>query len=265
MSIFFRELRAHKKSLFFWCLGMVFLVYSSMVKYANLKATGQSIDALMSQFPKTVKIIFGLNGFDLSTVSGYFGVTFLYIALAATLYAILLGTEIVSKEERDKTSEFIFVKPQSRRDILWQKLAASILLVLILNIVTTIASVYSVGKYNSGASITNLVLELMGGLLCLQLVFLCIGIACAATISKAKKASSIATAILLITFILPFLINFNDKLLFLKSLSPYMYFDAKTIIDEGRLSMPYVLFSFVICTALITLALFVFKKRDLAV
>jgi ABC-2 type transport system permease protein len=265
MNVFFRELKSHRKSILFWCLGMVFLVYSGMVKYANLKSTGQSIEGLMDQFPKAVKVIFGINGFDLSTVSGYFGVLFLYIALAATLHALLLGTEIISKEERDKTTEFLFVKPLSRLKVLLQKLWAALVCVTIVNLVTTVTSIYMVDYFNSGTSVTGIIIALMVGLYCLQLIFLSTGMAVAASTSSAKKASSIATAILLSTFILPFLTTVNDRLNFLKILSPFEYFDAKTIIDSAKVNLAYVVLSSAIILILVSLFFVLYKKRDLRV
>jgi ABC-2 type transport system permease protein len=265
MNLFLRELRAHRKSLLFWCIGMMFLVFTSMVKYANLQASGQSISGLLDQFPHAVKVIFGINGFDLSSISGYYGVMYLYIALAATIHALLLGTEIITKEERDKTAEFLFVKPLSRAKIITTKLSAGVSNVLIVTLVTLVTSVVTVRYYNTGESITNDILLLMGGLLFLQLIFFFVGFTTAAVSKKPKQAASLATAALLITFILPFVVALNDRLTILSFLSPFEYFDAKSILANGNLSIGYVVVSIALICTLTATTYVAYRNRDLTV
>ena len=84
------------------------------------------LSELMSQFPRSIQVITGISGFDLGTVSGYFGVMFLYIALLGTIHALLLGSNIIAKEERDKTSEFLFTKPISRSRVINGKIVSRV-------------------------------------------------------------------------------------------------------------------------------------------
>jgi ABC-2 type transport system permease protein len=265
MNLFLWELRSHRKGLFFWCLGMVALVGSGMAKYAAYQTAGQSITGLLAQFPKTLQIIFGLSGFDLTKASGFFGVLFLYIALMATVHAVLLGADLISKEERDKTSEFLFVKPISRAKIITSKLLAGLVNLVILNIVTLVSSIVFVNYFNKGGSITNDVLVLMAGLVFLQLLFFCIGVAIAAANKKPKASASLASSVLLFTFILSFLINFNARLNGLKYITPFKYFDAKTLITNGSLDPVYVSISLVIIAVLVVITYSTYLKRDLSV
>lgn len=265
MNIFLRELKSHRKGLLFWSLGMVALVASGMAKYAVYQNTGQSIVSIIGQLPKTVQIIFGLTGFDLSTASGFYGVLFLYISLMATVHAILIGTDLIAHEERDKTAEFLFVKPISRANIITYKLLAGLVNLVIFNLVTTVSSVLIVGHFNKGAPVTKDILVLMVGLFFLQLLFFFAGVAIAAANRKPKRSASLATSLLLVTFILSFLINFNARLDWLKYLTPFKYFDAKALIDSGRPDPVYVSISIVAIAALLAVTYQVYDKRDLSV
>ena len=62
--------------------------------------------------------LLGFSDLDLSKVSGYYGMLFIYLLLMATIHAAMLGATIIAKEERDKTSEFLFVKPVSRSKVI---------------------------------------------------------------------------------------------------------------------------------------------------
>jgi beta-exotoxin I transport system permease protein len=265
MNIFWREIRSYRNGLIFWCFGMVALIGSGMLKYAAYQTTGQSILDLVTKFPRTIQIVFGMVGLDLSTARGFYGVMFLFIALMATLHAALLGTDIISKEERDRTSEFLFVKPLLRTSVITRKLLAGLMNLLIFNLVTTVGSIIIVHLVNKGASANTYIYLLMGGLLLLQLVFFFLGTAVAAASRRPKAAASIGTAVLLFTFILSYIIDFNTKLDFLKYLTPFKYFDAPTVLASGRLNTVFVMISLAITAAFVRVTYASYAKRDLKV
>ncbi len=265
MNIFLRELKSHWKGILFWSLGMVGLVGSGMAKFDAYQSTGQSINQIMNAFPKSVQIILGISGFDLTTASGFYGLLFLYIALMATIHAVLIGSDMIAKEERDKTSEFLFTKPISRARAVTGKLLAGIAILAIFNFVTAISSIYSVKYFNRGASATHDILLLMVAMAFLQLIFFSVGAAVAAINKRQKTSASIATAVLLLTFILSFLISLNDKLDALKYLSPFKYFEAQDIMAHGHLDPAYMALSGIIIAALIAGTYYFYSKRDLNV
>lgn len=265
MSIFLRELKAHRWSLVFWSLGMVALVASGMGKFAAYEAAGQSVVKMMADLPKMVLVVFGMSGFDLTKASGFFGVLFLYIALMGTVHSSLLGASIISKEERDRTSEFLFSKPVTRSSVLSSKLLAGLFNVVVLNVVTTVSSLYFVGYFGKGESVTKDISLMMAGLFFLQLIFFAIGAAVAGYVRKPKSAPSISTSIMFMAFLLSYLVNLNDKLDALKYLSPFKYFDAAVLMSEGRLDPLFVGLSVLIVAAAVWGAYHFYNGRDLTV
>jgi ABC-2 type transport system permease protein len=263
MKLFLRELKNNSKPLLFWCLGMIALVASGMAKFSAYSTTGQSMSALISQFPMAIQTVFGLNGFDLSKAIGFYGVLFIYIALMAAIHAVLLGTDILVKEERDKTSEFLFVKPISRFRIITSKLLAGLMNILVLNIATFASSILFVDYFAKSCSDNPIITVLCLGLLLLQLLFFFFGTAIAAIVKRPKSAGSVATALVLFTFILTFIININKNLANLKYLSPFRYFDAKTIMVAGQLNILYVFISMAIIAISIYVTYSCFVKKDL--
>lgn len=265
MNLYFRELKAHRKALFFWSLAMIFLVSSGIAKFAAYKSNGGSIASIVDQFPKTVQIIFGISGFDLTKPSGYYGVLFLYIALAATVHAVLLGTELISKEERDHTSEFLYVKPLPRSRIITAKLLAGATNLVVLNLVTLLSSLYFVDYFTKGQNITHYILLLMAALFIMQLVFFSIGMAVAGTVKKAKASASIGSSVLMFTLILMFLINLNGHIDILKYLTPFKYYDAAAILAANALDWIYVVISAGIVVAAFYATYHFYSRRDLNV
>jgi len=100
MNIFIVEMKAHRKGLIIWAFGILFMVAAGMGKYVALSSAGQSMTELFDQMPKSMKAIMGLGTFDLSKASGFYGMLFFYLVLMATIHAVMLGADIISKEER---------------------------------------------------------------------------------------------------------------------------------------------------------------------
>lgn len=244
---------------------MVLLVVSSMAKLGTISGSGQNAAEILKAFPKPVMVIFGINGFDLTTAIGYFGVTFLYIALMAAIHASIIGAEVIAEEERDKTVEFLAAKPVSRSGIVSQKLAAGIVNLLILNLATLAASVWSVDYYGKGVIENNLVLTMMIGLALMQLLFFALGAFMAAVTKNPKLPIVEATSVLLATYIIWVIIDLNSSFDILKYATPFKYFDAKMIIDSGHLDPVYTAISVVLTVIMIFVTYFAYNRRDLKV
>ncbi|MCQ6267582.1 ABC transporter permease [Fictibacillus sp. WQ 8-8] len=263
MNIFWRELKYSRKSMIWWCVGILFMVVSGMSKYGTMKSSGQSVNEIFAAMPKSLQAIFGLSSLDLSTAMGFYGMLFSYLVLMATIHAVMLGANMIAKEERDKTSEFLMVKPVSRTKIISSKLAASIVLLVIFNLVTYAFSIAMVMHYDAAAD-TSEIGKLMAGLFLLQLLFLAIGMAIVSVSKRPKLATSIATGILLVTYILSIVIELNDKLEALKYITPFKYFEANLIENNGFDGVFVVLSAVIIVTG-IMLTYVSYRKRDLRI
>lgn len=265
MNLFWRELKVHRKSLILWSIGVIFLIASGMSKYAVLSTTGESMNEVISQMPRSLQAIMGLGSLDLSQVSGYYGVLYVYLSLMAAIHASMLGATIISKEERDKTTEFLMVKPISRNEIITAKLLAAVLNIFLFNIVTFISSMMIVGRFSNGDSMTSDIVILMVGMIILQLIFLSIGTGIAAISKHPRKAPAMATTVLLTTYILSVVITMASQLDFLRFMVPFKYFEAKSLLLDGSLDPIYVVLSAVIITVMLTVTYVCYRKRDLNV
>ena len=265
MNIFIREMKAHRKSLIIWCIAVVLIIVSGMGKYAGSVASGQSMNDLVAQMPKAVKEILGIGSFDLSKASGYYGLLFLYLVVMATIHASMIGASIIAKEEVDKTSEFLFVKPISRHRIITFKLLAALFNILILNIISLVSSVAIVRYFSKSEAVVGDIIKLLVGMFILQLIFMFIGTGIASISKIPRTATSQTMGILLITFILSKGIDLNDKLDVLKYLTPFKYYEASSLMYGGGLNPVFVTLSIVIIVVLLVLTYVFYKKRDLNV
>jgi ABC-2 type transport system permease protein len=265
MNIYFKELKSHRKSLIFWSIGVFLMVVSGMSKYAGLSSSGQSLTAVFEEMPKSMQAVMGIGTLDMSKASGFYGMLFIYLVLMATIHAAMLGATIISKEERDKTSEFLFVKPVSRTKIITAKLLAVFTNIVIFNLVTFISSIIIVGQYSDGETVNGDIAITMAGMFILQLVFMVIGSAISSIKKRSKTAGSLATGILLLTFLLSIAIDLNESIESLRYFSPFKYYEAKNMMYGGGLDGVYVVLSLILIVALSYITYLFYKKRDLNV
>ncbi|MCM3567101.1 ABC transporter permease subunit [Neobacillus mesonae] len=265
MNLFFREMKAARKSLILWCIGSFLMAASGMAKFEGLDSTGESLQQLVSTMPRSLQAVMGTGSLDLSTAVGYYGILFTYLLLMAAIHSLMLGAGIIAKEERGKTAEFLLSKPISRSRIMTAKLAAALVNVLIFNLVTFVFSVISVAKFaKTEDSISDLSL-LMTGMFLVQLMFLAAGSGIAASGKKPKRAVSMGTALLLAAYILSIAIDLSQKLEFLQYLTPFKYFEAKRVLIDGGLDPVFILLSIGIVFILTIVAYISFNKRDIQV
>lgn len=264
MNIVLRELKSIRRSLMIWSGGILFLIYVGMVKYDGFSKAGESANEMMAALPPAMKAMFGLGDLDLAVASGYYVVFFMYFVLISGIHAIMQGAVVLSKEERDKTADFLMVKPRKRTQVLLSKIVASLIAMTILNAVTWIGSVVVVAMYNQGPSINDLIGELMIGMFFIQLVFFAVGLLLSLVTTSTKQATGTATGILLGSFILSAAIDMYSKIDFLKYFTPFKYFDGKAIYLEG-LDGLFILLSIVIVACALIATFVLFKNKDLHV
>lgn len=265
MNIFLREMKANRKTMLFWCVGLTLMILGGMGKYQGFQASGQSMQDLISAMPKSFRTIMGMDSFDLSTAIGFYGLLFKYLIIMATVYSSLLGATIISKEERDKTSEFLFVKPASRWKIITAKLSAAFVNLLVFNLLTYIVSVIMVGYYSKDFDDSFSILMLVLVMLVLQLIFMFLGSAMSAILNNPRSPASVTSGILLMTFLLHNLIRFNESLEVLNVFTPFSYFDTKDIIVGKCLDVSSIIISCCIIIVTIITTYVCYKDKDLKV
>jgi ABC-2 type transport system permease protein len=241
---------------------MVLFVLSGMSKYTAYSSGGANAD-VFNKIPKAMKVLLGMGSFDVSVMSGFFAFLFTYIVVTVAIHAALLGSQIISKEERDKTTEFLITRPVSRVTIITSKLLAALANIVIVNLVTLVSSIGMVSAFNKGKDITGEIIMFYLSLMIIQLIFLTLGSFLAAFMKKPKASGAIATGILLAGYTISKVTDLTDKLDALNILSPFKYFSYERIVDGNGLSILPVVLSLLLAGILTVFTYFFYLKRDL--
>lgn len=264
MNIFLRELKAGRKALVIWCVCMVLGVLSGMFKYTAYSGDAAGSRALMA-LPYSLRALLGMGASDPTTMGGYFAMLYFYLAIAAAIFAALLGSGATSSEERGKTAEFLLAKPVSRTVVVTAKLTAALTQTVIFNLITLLSCVWAVDAYNKGKSITGEIVVFMLAMLIVQFIFLSLGALVGAAAKKPAKAGAAASAIVMGAFLVTEITNLNEKLGFLNVLSPFHYFDVTRVLNGRGLNPAIVILSLLLAAVFTALTFVFYKKRDVQV
>jgi ABC-2 type transport system permease protein len=262
MNIFLRELRANLRSLLIWGVIMVLFIAMAMAKFTAYEGNPELLQILDS-VPPALLAAFQMQAFNLTTITGFLGVTITFFTLLGSVYAAMLGSDIISKEERDKTVEFSLTLPIPRRKLITSKLLAAVVNCIAFLLITWGATLFSVAKYQPDSAFYDFLLLGMLAMLILQLTFLAVGIFLGCAMKQYKRAGSIAVSLLLGTYFLSIISGMSENLDFLKYFSPFTYFNAATMLHESRLEMTYVWISAGIIAVALIGGYATYAKRDL--
>jgi ABC-2 type transport system permease protein len=262
MNIFLRELKANRKSLIIWCVITALFVLLGIAKFSAYYNNPDMV-AVLNDLPKQVLSALNVQAFNLTTISGFYGLMFTYYALLLTIAAVMWGTDIITKEERDKTVEFSLTLPVTRARLVTSKTLAALVNCVALLIFTWVASIVSAAKYQPDAAFFKFLALCMLALFIMQMVFLAVGIFLGCAMKRYKLATSTAISLLLVTYFFSIITVLNSKLDFLKYFSPFKYFDPAVLLHQSTIDIAFVGLSKVIIVISMSGAYLSYSKRDL--
>jgi ABC-2 type transport system permease protein len=218
---------------------------------------------IMNAMPESLMKAFSMDSANLTTAVGYVSVVSLYFYLMASVFAILLGTNIISKEERDKTAEYLMVMPISRERIILSKIMASLINCLILILVVISATIISMRPYALDALFYDFMWLMTQSMFFSMMLFLSIGMLLASILRRYKSSGKISASLLVFLYFLSILTTLSDKIEFLKIFTPFKYFEAKDLIANGHLDLTYVIISLCVIIASFVGTFYIYPRRDL--
>jgi len=262
MNIFMWELKANRRSLIIWGVIVILFVWIGVSKFSAYYNNPEML-AVLDSLPPALVAAFSFKGFNLTTVTGFFGLMFSYYALILGIAAAMWGSDVISKEERDKTVEFSLTLPVTRSRVVTAKSLAALVNCIGLLLITWGVSLVSAQRYQPDAEFYRFLALLMLALFMLQLIFLAVGIFLGCALKRYKRASAVAVSLLLGTYFLSVISALNRDLDFLKYFSPFKYFDASMLLNESRFNLTFVALSLVIIVVCMAGAYWAYSRRDL--
>lgn len=262
MMIFWKDLKLTRKGLYIWMAVMILTAGMGAAEYPMMSENINSIASSLQIMPKIVRIMFGVEGLTFKESIDYYIAMYFWYCLIAFTHAAYVGATIIAKEERDKTSEFLFTKPNKRSEIVTAKVFVGVFHVLCMAIVTWLSTIFTLLPLFEGESIIGAVSITVSTMFMAQLVFFGLGLLCTSFFKKYKIGLSVSMLIVLGSFAIAVILEYFGIVDYLNILSPFRYFPVKEVISEG-ISLIYVFIAALIMAISIYLAYDFYDKKDL--
>ena len=164
MTLYRHEMKMNLKSLIIWTLCVGGMCFGCILLYTSLEDSLQEIaDAYANMGAMSTAL--GMDKMSLATLTGFYATEIAMMhGLGGAMFAAILGTGMLSKEEAGHTSEFLNVFPIGRGQIVIEKYLALLSNILWFNLVC--ALLYVLGFVMMGAGLGLVILLFAADMMC---------------------------------------------------------------------------------------------------
>ena len=262
--MFKRELKINLKSFIIWTsilIGLflvVFLIYPSIINSANM----EMIDEMMKIFPEEMLKAFNM---DISTIDSAFGWLktegFVFVLLITGVYSGILGSNILLKEESDKTIEYLNSVPVTRKNIVLNKILCGIFYIILMIVIIGIFNFIGLslsGEFDRKSYILLSITPLFS-----SIVIFAICLFLSTFTHKTKKTLGISLGIVFVSYFLNVISEIGESTEFLKYISIFTLADIRNVILNVSINPILVVLAICITVIFMILTMIRYEKKEL--
>ena len=236
------------------------MVFICMLMFPEMKGEMDSVSDMFSSMG-SFTAAFGMDKISFGNVMGFYGIECCNIlCMGGAFFAGLLGISALANEEKNHTAEFLLTHPVSRSRVVFEKLAAIITELLIMNALIILISVISFKAIGEELPLKEFaLLHLAYFLLQLEISAVCFGISA----FMRRGSLGIGLGLAAIFYFLNLIANISEQAEFLKYITPFSYADYAGILSEAALELSYIIPGMIYAFSGISLAFLYYNRKDI--
>ena len=260
MTIVKHELRQGRTAFLLWTGSIGFLLAVCIFLFPEMKGQMDSVSSLFSSMG-AFTAAFGMDRLNFGTLIGYYAIECgNVLGLGGAFYASLCAVSMLSKEEKDRTAEFLLTHPVSRTRMISEKLLSVLIRITALNGIVWLLSVGSIAAIGETVPWKELnLLHLAYFLLQLELSAICFGIS--AFVRRGSLGIGLGVAVIM--YFLNLIANITEKASFLKYATPFGYCSGADLVANGSIDPAMAAIGILIGTAGVIAAYLKYTKKDI--
>lgn len=271
MNIYKLELKSLFKGFLLWTSIVCGLIILFMAFYPSMKddTMKELVGVKLTALPPAVLQAFGLSSLpDFTNITNYFCYVVQYMNITAAVYAAMLGSAALIREESDGTIEYLYAQPVTRSEIVGQKMLANLtiyaLFVMAMGIVTAVLYLFMKPEGSNFAALMSDVKTVYLGMLFLGLIFLAVGFLASALLKNGKQAVSFSLGAVFSTYVLGICASIIKQLEFFKYFSPIDFVKPQELVKSG-FQPEYVWIGLGIILVAVAATFLLYRRKDLKV
>lgn len=249
-----------------YSLGGVALVWMYVAMYPSLAAQVGTYNELLKSMPTSILRAFGADKIGLMNFEGLLGTKqygFTWPLMLLFLMVSLAGSSITGEIEKTNIGLWLS-QPVSRAQIFWSKYIGGMIALLIFLLFSVVAVLPIAALYKVDVSAADIWrLTLTGGLFGWAVFGLTMLVG--AIFSEKSRVYGTVAGLLLLMYVANIVAGLNDKLVKLKYVSFFYYYNVSDLLTGGHIMASSVLVFVVIGLVASVGAVIVFARRDIAI
>jgi ABC-2 type transport system permease protein len=266
-NLFLKEMKRNAFSLMLWMIAITFLISLTMSVYRTFIENQSKVIGMMSLVPKGALQFKGISNFaDLLSVLGFYAVNnIIYMMVLGSIFAIVLSSNILLKEEYQKTAEYLLTRPLTRKEIFFSKLAVVSLHVFLLNLVTALAGFLCMELVKKGPFSIKAFLILSLYTLLLNLLFVATGLFMSTLVKRPKPITTFSIGLVLVFYFIYTFSKITESASRIGYLSPFKYVNMDAINPAYKLELWHLLYFIGISLLLVGISYRIYSRKDIYV
>lgn len=262
MNMYLHELKSLRKSTIIWTCSIVAMAVLYFSIYPSMAKDADKFKELLAGYPESVRAMLGISLDTITSILGFYSMIFSFITLFGAIQGMNIGISILSKEVRERTADFLLVKPVSRQKIVSAKLMAALTMIVITDVIYyAVASIFANNVKTEDYS-NKLFFMISLTLFFIQIIFLAIGVVVSVFFNKIKSVLPISLGIVFGLYFIGALIATGDSDIE-RFISPFKYFNPSYIIKNSSFEVPYLIAGAVIVIVSIIVSYIIYIKKDI--
>lgn len=260
MTIVKHELRQNFLAWLIWLCSVGGLLAICIFLFPQMKDQMESVSDVFASMGSFTKA-FDMDQLNFGTLIGFYSVECGNIlGLGGAFYASLTAVNMLSKEEKDRTAEFLLSHPISRKKIVADKLSGLWILITTFNLIiygVSIGCIALIGEEIPLAALSWIYLAYY--FMQLELAGICFGISA----FLSRNGAGIGIGIAAMMYFLNLIANISESAEFLKPLTPFGYCEASQIIADLNLNWLYIGIGMAIMVVFIVIGFIQYSRKDI--
>lgn len=263
MSIYRWDLKRYIKGVFIWSVVLIFLQFMYAAFYPSFAEDTELMTRMMRIMPKAFTQLFGLDELDFSNILNYMAmISSIYVTLVGSVFVTLVGVRSISREENEKTAEFLLSRPVTRNKIVASKFLASLTQVLIFDVVVSLAAFALMNIYKQGDFDISRYWLFWFSQVVLHITIMNLSFFIGISLKKPEGALPFSLGAMFTLYVVNMVSKLTEEANFLKYFTPFSYSDPATTIKYG-LSASFLYFYLLVNAALLTGGFLIYSKKDI--
>lgn len=261
MTLIKHELKQGKISFVIWTAAIGLLLAVCVFMFPEMKGQMDGVSDMFASMGSFTEA-FGMDRLNFGTLIGFYAVECGNIlGLGGAFYASFCAIGIFSKEEKNRTAEFLLTHPIKRSHIITEKLIAVLLQITAMNLIIyalSVASIAAIGETIPWKEMS--LLHLAYYLLQIELVGICFG----SSAFMRKGSVGVGLGIAAMMYFLNLIANIAEVAEFLKYITPFGYCEGADIVKDGSLNGIMVTVGMIFCISGIAAAYLKYTRKDIS-